>query len=82
MSRPRRSPIGHGHSYSQDSVERALTHHLGQGGSTGWTLDETKGHYLVPVGTGLLRLTTLKEAFIFVVGLREKEVRQQRESTR
>lgn len=64
-----------GAKFTQESVERALTNHLGQGGPRGWTLDPEKGHYLVPTALGILRLATVREAYIFAVGMAEKNHR-------
>lgn len=65
-----RTFTGHStHRYTRDSVERALTLHLGEGGPTGWT---RKGDgYVVPTGVGLMTLPTLKATYVFVVGLAE-----------
>lgn len=64
--------------YNRDSVERALTHHVGEGGETGWTTDGKAG-YKVFTGRGIMHLRTLREAYVYVVAMADKENRMQRQ---
>lgn len=63
--------------YSRDSVERALTLHFGQGGDFGWT-PGLNGGYLIPTGIGIVRLRSLREAWLFVVSHQEAKKRLER----
>lgn len=56
-----------GHAYNRQSVERALIHRLGPIG-TGWRLDNSGWIVQTPVGE--VKLRTLREAALFVVGAR------------
>lgn len=58
--------------YNRESVERALTLHLGPQGQSGksW-LARMNGSYTVDTAIGVINLKTLREAAIFVIGLAE-----------
>lgn len=61
--------------FNQDSVERALTIHLGANGD--W-LPDGKGGYTISTAHGIIRLRTVREAAIFVYGCAEKRRRMNR----
>lgn len=61
--------------FNRDSVERALTVHLGANGD--W-LPDGKGGYTISTTHGIIRLRTVREAAIFVYGCAEKRRRMER----
>lgn len=63
--------------YSRSSVERALDHHFGTTPYTGWQADG-KGGYSISSGIGIIRLRTLREAWLFVIASAEKARRLDR----
>lgn len=72
------APSGTSHRYTRESVERALTVHVGEGGARGW---QRKGSgYTVSTGIGIITLRTVREAAIFVVACREKQLRLEHEA--
>lgn len=77
-SRTHRLARPSGHVYTRGSVERALTHHFGQGSATGWS-SNGKGGYLVACSkVGVVELRTLREAALFVIAAAEKASRVRR----
>lgn len=63
------------HTYNRETVERALTIHLGpEGSASTWTRDG-KGGYHVNTRRFALHLRTLREAAVYVVGMADKAAR-------
>lgn len=65
--------------YTRESVERGLTHHLGQGGQEGW-IPDGRGGYKITTGIGIIQLRTLRDAALFVIGMAEGKRRLEREA--
>lgn len=58
--------------YTRESVERALTHHFGAQGvrQDSW-LATMDGGYSIVTGIGVIKLRTLRDAALFVIGMAE-----------
>lgn len=50
--------------YNRASIERALTHHFGEGGENGWSRNDMG--YCIPTSIGLVKTETLRETALVV----------------
>lgn len=62
--------------YTKESVERALTHHFGpQGVKQDSWLACMDGGYSIVTGIGVIKLRSLRDAALFVIGMAEGQRR-------